>query len=227
MRIQKVQIEGFGPLYKREVGPLSPRVNVITGPNEAGKSALRAFIRTVLLGFPRAGSIEDRAFGYPAVDGVAHGGSIEFLDSEGRTFLIERIRRPRGPYSGVVRILRDQAVSNEEDLAALLSHLGGRVHDNVFSLSLQELQGLDQDVQQRIWSAGIGSTGAVISNVREGLVREQTELGKKLNEIRRAISEEMKTYASARAELAQYGQVSEEVARLESLIAVLRHSVGE
>ncbi|MBI2965496.1 MAG: AAA family ATPase, partial [Chloroflexi bacterium] len=53
MRVLKIQIEGFGPLVKREIGPLGPRVNVVVGSNETGKSALRAFIRTVLMGFPR------------------------------------------------------------------------------------------------------------------------------------------------------------------------------
>src|SRR3990172_8812570 len=114
MRVQKLQIDGFGPLVRREIGPLGARVNVVVGPNEAGKSALRAFIRTVLLGFPRAGSTEDREFGYPATDGVAHGGAIEFIDAAGRPIKIERIRRPRGPYTGVVSVVREGQTGDEQ-----------------------------------------------------------------------------------------------------------------
>ncbi|HUE95721.1 MAG TPA: AAA family ATPase, partial [Longimicrobiaceae bacterium] len=227
MRVQKIQIEGFGPLVKREIGPFGPRVNVVVGPNEAGKSALRAFIRTVVMGFPRAGSIEDRAYGFPAVDGMAHGGSIEFLDAAGRPLFVERVRKARGPYTGVVRVVRDGQPGDAQVLASVLPYVGGRVYDNVFSLSLDELQGLDQDVQKRIYSAAFGSTGAVINDVRERLGREYTDLSKAMTEARRTLSEIIKAYAQARLELAHYGEIAAEAGKLEKDLAELRHAVAE
>jgi len=227
MQIHLIHVEGFGPLYKRDIGPFSPRVNVVIGPNEAGKSALRAFIRTVLLGFPRAGTLEDRNFGYPPVDGVAHGGAIEFLKSDGLVFAVERNRRSRGPYTGVVRVTVGQESGGEEMLSELLPHLGGRVYQNVFSLSLDELQGLDSEVQERIWSAGFGSTGVIINEVRNRLAREQAEVGKLLNEEKRHLTEAVRAHAEARAELARYSELSEEVRKLEKQKYEISTQIGE
>lgn len=227
MQIHLIHVEGFGPLYKRDIGPFSPRVNVVIGPNEAGKSALRAFIRTVLLGFPRAGTLEDRNFGYPPVDGVAHGGAIEFLKSDGLVFAVERNRRSRGPYTGVVRVTVGQESGGEEMLSELLPHLGGRVYQNVFSLSLDELQGLDSEVQERIWSAGFGSTGVIINEVRNRLAREQAEVGKLLNEEKRHLTEAVRSHAEARAELARYSELSEEVRKLEKQKYEISTQIGE
>lgn len=227
MQIHLIRVEGFGPLFKRDIGPFSPRVNVVMGPNEAGKSALRAFIRTVLLGFPRSGTLEDRSFGYPPVDGVAHGGAIEFLKSDGLVFVVERTRRSRGPYTGVVRVTFGEESGGEEMLAELLPHLGGRVYQNVFSLSLDELQGLDSEVQERIWSAGFGSTGAIINDVRTRLAREQAEVSKRLNETRRLLNEAVRSHADARAELAHYSELSEEVRRLEKQRSEISVQIGE
>jgi uncharacterized protein YhaN len=224
--VVRIQIEGFGPLVRRAIGPFGPRVNVVVGPNEAGKSALRAFIRTVLMGFPRANSRDDRAYGFSATGGTAYGGSIEFVDAQGRTMVVERKRKPRGPSAGTVRVVRDGDVGDAQALAAALPHLGSQVYDNVFSLSLDELQRLDEDVQKRIYSAAYGSTGAVIGDVRERIDGERRELQRSMDEARRSLAELVRQYAQARVELTRYGEIAADAESAEHEVAALRHEVA-
>ena len=55
MKLKELHVEGFGHFRDHVVGPLNSSVTVLHGPNEAGKSTLLAFIRTILFGFPSRG----------------------------------------------------------------------------------------------------------------------------------------------------------------------------
>jgi uncharacterized protein YhaN len=46
-------VDGFGALRDREIDGLDPGLNVLAGPNEAGKTTQLAFLRYVLFGFPK------------------------------------------------------------------------------------------------------------------------------------------------------------------------------
>jgi uncharacterized protein YhaN len=222
----KIHIDGFGPLIGRDIGPFGPRVNVVVGPNEAGKSALRAFIRTVLMGFPRANSRDDRTYGFSTAGGASHGGTIEFVDAGGRSMLVERVRKARGPAAGTVRVVRDGEIGDAQALAAAFPHLGSHVYDNVFSLSLDELQQLDEDVQKRIYSAAYGSTGAVIGDVRERLDADRRDLQRSMDEARRGLAEVARQYAQARVELARYGEIAADAEAVDREVKALRHEVA-
>ena len=62
------------------------------GPNEAGKSTLLAFIRTVLFGFPT----QRRNEHYPPSSGSRHGGRIRLSGDDGQIYTLERYVGPRG-----------------------------------------------------------------------------------------------------------------------------------
>lgn len=64
MKIGRIQVSSFGKMKDRSF-ELDPELNVIYGPNEAGKSTLRSFITTTL--FPRSG------LRYPAQKGSDSG----------------------------------------------------------------------------------------------------------------------------------------------------------
>ena len=70
MKIREIYIDGFGQFAGRKFGPLDRPVTVFFGPNEAGKSTLLAFIRTVLFGF------RPRKSNYPPLAGGRHGGRV-------------------------------------------------------------------------------------------------------------------------------------------------------
>jgi uncharacterized protein YhaN len=50
MKIADIRIDGFGVWHDLTLRGLSPEVTVFYGPNEAGKSTLMNFLRTVLYG---------------------------------------------------------------------------------------------------------------------------------------------------------------------------------
>ena len=57
MKIDRVRIDGFGH-FESFALDLKPGLNVVFGPNEAGKSTLLAFIRAVLFGFGKRSQVD-------------------------------------------------------------------------------------------------------------------------------------------------------------------------
>ena len=51
MRIKDIEVDGFGIWNSVKLQELPPGVTVLYGPNEAGKTTLMQFVRTVLYGF--------------------------------------------------------------------------------------------------------------------------------------------------------------------------------
>ena len=72
MRLEELHLDGFGHFHQRTFALADGPVTVFYGPNEAGKTTLLAFIRTILFGFPRQG----RNAHYPPLAGGSHGGRI-------------------------------------------------------------------------------------------------------------------------------------------------------
>jgi uncharacterized protein YhaN len=57
VRVEAASIDGFGQFEDFELGGLGSPLHVVLGPNEAGKSTLRTFIRWVIFG-PRHGELQ-------------------------------------------------------------------------------------------------------------------------------------------------------------------------
>ena len=79
MRISELFVDGFGHFHNYNVGPLESPLVILHGRNEAGKSTLLAFIRTILFGFPA----RNRQLHYPPLSGGNHGGRLTVLDDAG------------------------------------------------------------------------------------------------------------------------------------------------
>ena len=92
MRLNELHVDGFGHFRDHVVGSLDSNVTVLHGPNEAGKSTLLAFIRTILFGFPLRGRDDH----YPPLAGGRHGGRISLVDDDGEIYTLERFAGPRG-----------------------------------------------------------------------------------------------------------------------------------
>ena len=84
MKIAALEIDGYGVWSGLKVERLSDGMNVLYGPNEAGKTTLLQFVRSVLYGF----SPERRRY-FPPVHGGRPGGWIEVVGANGR-FQIDR-----------------------------------------------------------------------------------------------------------------------------------------
>ena len=66
--VESIRVDGFGRFHDFEL-ELGEGLNVLTGPNEAGKSTLWSFISAMLFGFER----RSEATRYEPVGGSAFG----------------------------------------------------------------------------------------------------------------------------------------------------------
>ena len=71
MRINALEVDGFGVWTELKLDPLGQRLTVFYGPNEAGKTTLLQFIRSVLYGFS-----PERQRYLPPLHGGKPGGSL-------------------------------------------------------------------------------------------------------------------------------------------------------
>ncbi|WP_054027827.1 AAA family ATPase [Bacillus sp. FJAT-28004] len=86
MKLLKAEIDGFGQLYGKQI-PLDAGVIIVYGPNEAGKSTMFGFIRSMLFGFAKRGQSNERQ---EPVNGGKHGGRIFFRDAQDDAYVVER-----------------------------------------------------------------------------------------------------------------------------------------
>ena len=158
MKLEELFLDGFGRFHQRTFSPVEGRVTVFLGPNEAGKSTLLAFIRTMLFGFPRQGRDDH----YPPLAGGRHGGRIRLSGDDGQVHTLERYAGTRG---GSVAVRNDagEPLDPGEFLPRITGGAAPAVFNNVFAFGIDELQqaGLldDSSVNESIYSAGQGVPG--------------------------------------------------------------------
>lgn len=96
MRIDSLFIEGFGRLVGQRF-TLGPGLNLIVGPNEAGKSTLQHFLVGMLYGQKRRGARREASpeqSRYRPWSGVPYRGVLTYDLADGRTYRIERSFEP-------------------------------------------------------------------------------------------------------------------------------------
>ncbi len=154
MRISEMFIDGFGQFAAKNIGPLEQPVTVFYGPNEAGKSTLLEFIRTVLFGFRRAPG------DYPPLAGGRHGGRVTLITKDDLRTDVSRFKG--GPSAGVALTSETGAPLNEAMLTQMLGNNSRALFEQVFAFTLDELHSSDllkdANVNNQIYSAGMGVT---------------------------------------------------------------------
>ena len=158
MRINKLHIDGFGVYHDYSKKMDSP-LTVFYGPNEAGKSTLLAFIRTVLYGFPLSNAKQ----WYPPQSGGEHGGRLVIANDAGDMFTVERHRGPRGGPL-VVRLNGTEKSNGPQIVEQLCGQQPRSVFENVLSFNLGELPEVgskkgktNQDITSQFYTAAIGA----------------------------------------------------------------------
>lgn len=170
MKIRDIYIDGFGQFAGNKFGPLEQPVTVFFGPNEAGKSTLLEFIRTVLFGFrPRANS-------YPPLAGGRHGGNISLITKDGHLSVVNRFKG--GRFGQLTLESEAGAPQDETMLAQILGNNSREVFEQVFAFTLDELHSSDllsdANVNNHIYSAGMGVTS--LPNVMKLIESERRTL---------------------------------------------------
>ena len=173
MKIDNLHIDGFGVWCDKTWGPLAPGLNVFYGPNEAGKSTLMAFIRSILFGLDRRG----HARRYEPLNGGTHGGWIDATVKERSV----RIERKAGRHvRGLVTLYDGDSTGGDVELETLLAGTTRTLYHNVFAFGLEELQQFqtlqDTEISPHISGAALGIGAARWTAVQKDIEARQRSL---------------------------------------------------
>ena len=148
--LERIKIVGFGAFSGKVVGPFTPRLNVVFGRNEAGKTTLASFVGGVLFGWEDARG--SRNTYKPA--NAERSGSLFFAvppsEEDGEPGQAEEIELSR--------------IRNADGLqgdASIVADIDKETFQTMFSLTSDELRSLRNttDVTAKLLTAGSG-TGA-------------------------------------------------------------------
>lgn len=138
-RLEYAKLTSFGRFSNHIVGPFAPGMNVVLGPNEAGKTTLTELIKGVMFGWPSA-----RGSGNSyRPDAAERAGSLFFRSEEGDERELARAKNSEGVH----------------DEAGLLVDIDRETYETMFALTSDELMGLDRhdEVTARLLTAGSGT----------------------------------------------------------------------
>ncbi len=141
MKITDIQVDGFGVWKGLTVESASDEITVFFGENEAGKTTLMQFIRSMMFGFS-----SDRLGKYtPPIYGGLAGGSLDVTTPTG-VFEIQRHVDPSRHSDPIgdlaVTDSHDGSVHGRAHLSSLLSDIDESIFNNVFAIGLREIQEL-------------------------------------------------------------------------------------
>ncbi len=141
--LEHIKMTSFGKFANVIVGPFGPGMNVVFGPNEAGKTTLNELVKGVL-------------FGWPAARGDANPYRPENAERTGSLFF-------KDSASGEVVELK--RIKNSDELnppAPLLTNIDRETYETMFSLTCDELLRLDRhsDITARLLTAGSGTSSS-------------------------------------------------------------------
>ncbi len=200
MKIDALNIDGYGVWTGLRIERLADGLSVLYGPNEAGKTTLLQFIRSMLYGF----SPERRRY-FPPVHGGAPGGTINVSGPHGR-FEISRHLQDGGPGEAITLTAPDGTRQGEHVVKLLLANIDEAIFNNVFAVELRELQEL----------ATLGNTEAadLLYNLTAGLDRI-------------SLVEVMRELVASRNHILDAGQGPSQIAQLWAQREKLRIEIDE
>jgi uncharacterized protein YhaN len=156
MWIFEIFLESFGAFTGVRITRLGQGLNVLIGPNEAGKSTVLEFIRSIFFGFGRK---KGRANIYETPDLVPRKGSLSIVSANGSGLRFARTEK-RGRREGVLSITDESGTT--VDPASIPLFQGGmarNVYESLFAYDLEQLRTLDREnLRAKILGAALGSS---------------------------------------------------------------------
>lgn len=139
MKIRDVQIDGFGVWSGLNVDSMPEGMTVFYGPNEAGKTTLMNFLRTMFYGF----TTERRARYLPPVHGGKPGGAMRVTGPGGGYEIARRATLSDASVVGQLTVTSSDGITQgQHRLTSLLGNVDESIFTNVFAIGLRELQEL-------------------------------------------------------------------------------------
>ena len=138
--LEHVKVTSFGKYSNVIVGPFQPGMNVVYGPNEAGKTTLNELIKGVLFGWPTS---RGRNNSY-RTEGLERVGSLFFRDLG---------------TDNVLEIKRSKNSEGATNVDMVLSDIDEETYRSIFALTSDELLRLDRhsEVTSHLLTAGSGT----------------------------------------------------------------------
>ena len=138
--LEHVKMSSFGKFSNIIVGPFSPGLNVVYGPNEAGKTTLNELVKGVLFGWPSSRG-QGNSYRPESAERV---GSLFFRDSS------------NGEVSEVKRAKNSEGITVP---TGLLADIDQETYNTIFALTSDELLRLDRhnEVTAHLLTAGSGT----------------------------------------------------------------------
>ncbi|MGH7192351.1 MAG: AAA family ATPase, partial [Candidatus Saccharimonadales bacterium] len=166
MRIESLHIDGFGVWHSLQLDALADRITVFYGPNEAGKTTLLQFIRTVLYGF----SPQRRQRYVPPLHGGRPGGALTLRGPSG---VLTVSRYAGGAHEHALGELRISTpagtLEGDHALAGLLGGIDETTFNHVFAVGLREMQELgtlsDSAAAELLYQLSTGLNGVSLAEV--------------------------------------------------------------
>jgi uncharacterized protein YhaN len=177
MKLRNWHIDGFG-VFSGAALPepgLGDGLNLIVGPNEAGKSTLLDFLRYTLFTYPGGGSSSPRR---EPLNGGNHGGTLTY-EVNGEIYNLFRQPGKRDAF-----YLRNQAgiALSTADLDRHLVGVTSEIFRNIFGFSLEELHGVESfkkaGVRDLIFAASVGQSLGQIQRIEDSLEKQANALFK-------------------------------------------------
>ena len=243
MQIQSLSLTHFGCWQNLSLGNLSTSLNVLHGPNEAGKTTVLHFLRSMFYG-------QDLSVGSPFAAGNIQGENfpVGILGIETATgkYRIERTFHAPESFGErsldrvvVESLATEDAESNETSAATLqvlLSGVDAAIYQNVFAFGLDEIESLSAlgktEAANYLYDLSAGVDRVSLARVFRSLNRERDALLDQSGrgEIARLLEEQVSLQRQREVvgeELGQYRSLVVERARLESKLEQLSSIIVE
>lgn len=235
MHIKRLLLRSFGKFKNYELKGLTAGMNIICGPNEAGKSTIAAFIRAMMYSFPvrriKELSVDDRAK-YTNWDGTDMEGELDICLSDGKTFTINRRITAVGGGSR-----RDKVTIIDKLTGETVSEAAGmEPGEYFFNMSGDTyVRTLYIGQQDHAVSGSNDEIGRKLSNLKQSADEDISYLQalNTLKGIRRSISNQLRKgkldailneITIIRDEIAELQRLNEEIYELEEKMIILKHN---
>jgi uncharacterized protein YhaN/uncharacterized protein YukE len=171
MWIKEIFIESFGAAQQLRIPDLGPGLTVIVGHNEAGKTTVLEFVRSVFFGFKKKSGKFNI---YEPPDGTSRSGWVTVNSGNGGLFRVHRGEK-RGLREGGLTVFDDSGNRVPQGSLPLPSaSLDRKAYENLFAFDLDGMRRLDREaLRGKILAAALGSVAVnpleVISSVNARL----------------------------------------------------------
>lgn len=218
MRLRRIEAVRFGKIDGLSLGDLSPRLTVVHGPNESGKSSLTALVRYVLYGFPSAGRRPEAPYSSGSGKRL---GRLVFAGAGGEWV----VERADGPHGGTAIVSTLSGAQRPGLVGEITAAVPGGAYRIVYGFGLADMQDIadlksqDENLFAKFYAASAGlevDPGVV----RAGIESTMSDLWKKggsAPELNRLKSERERARAEIRALEAEGETLRSDAARLEAL----------